>query len=94
MEKAKKPIEYNSIANNNMDKSSRSVISKSSRLTKKNPEEEHQEVVSPYFRRDKAGDRVLERASMSKSQEKVKDHQLDKIGKIIEDLFGRHQKAK
>ena len=47
----------------------------------------------PYFRRDKAGDRLIEKTE-NRIENEEKDNQLDKIGKIIGDLQGRHQKAK
>jgi hypothetical protein len=87
--KMRKVLEYSPA----VDKSSRSAISKASRLTKKVTEEESQELICRYFKRDKAGDRLLERSKSRLETEKPSIH-LDNVEKIVLGLMSRNQQAK
>jgi hypothetical protein len=76
-----------------IDKSNRSVLSKGSRLTKRNPEEENQELLCPYFKKDKVGDKLMERTKHRMESAMTNIH-LDNIEKIVAGLVSRHQQAK
>jgi hypothetical protein len=47
----------------------------------------------PYFKGDKAGDKVLKRNTIKKEEEKTNAH-LENVEKIVHNLLGRNKQVK